>query len=301
MWKPTTWRAVVLLVLVLVTSGCATRMFEPAPADQAAFLDRVVVREAGPVRISATVPTAEEFEALTGLDLHAEGMQPVWLKLENNGSQRVRVALYSIDDQYFSPLEVAWAFRKRYTREGRKAMERWFHETALPRAIPPGESRSGFVHTHLVAGTKGFNVDAYASNAAFSFTFFVPVPGFRPDYMDVRFTELYKPDEIQDLELSDLRTFLASYQCCSRNADGTADGDPFNVVFVGSAVALRRALLRSQWQETESGSEATAMARQHFYQGRYPDGVFYQPRPDGNETRGLRIWLAPIRVAGQPC
>jgi hypothetical protein len=69
---------------------------------------------------------------------------------------------------------------------------------------------------------------------------------------------------------------------------------------VGSANALRRALLRSRWEETQSGSEDTEMAREHFYQGRYPDGVFHESRPDGSETKALRIWMSPIRVDGQP-
>lgn len=291
---------VVLAIFTVFTSGCATRVFEPGAVERSEFVDRLVIQEDGPVRISATVPTAEEIIALTGLDLHDEGIQPVWLKVENNGSRPVRVALYSIDDEYFSPMEVAWAFRKRYTDDSRTAMERWFHESALPRVIPPGESRSGLVHTHLVEGTKGFNVDAYTSNAAFSFTFFVPIPGFRPDYMDVRFTELYDEDEILDIGLDDLHELLATYPCCSVDATGTQQGNPFNVIFVGSPKALRRALLRSQWEETRSGSEDTEMARQHFYQGRYPDGVFFQLRPDGKETKGLRIWMSPIRVDGQP-
>jgi hypothetical protein len=59
-------------------------------------------------------------------------------------------------------------------------------------------------------------------------------------------------------------------------------------------------LLRSQWLETQSGSEETAAARQHFYRGRYPDGVFYQTRPDGQEAKGIKIWMSPIRVDGQP-
>ena len=109
----------ILAVCMLAMSGCATRIFEPRPADQGAFVERMVSQVDGPVRVSATVPTAEEIIALTDLDLYKQGFQPVWLKVENNGSQQVRVALYSIDDEYFSPMEVAWAFRKRYTDDSR--------------------------------------------------------------------------------------------------------------------------------------------------------------------------------------
>ena len=77
-------------------------------------------------------------------------------------------------------------------------------------------------------------------------------------------------------------------------------GDPFNVVFAADPVALRRALLRSDWQETLSGSADTTLARMHYYDGRIPDGTFHKARPDGTERKELRIWLSPIRLGELP-
>ncbi len=290
----------VFIVFLLLASGCATRPFEARDVDKAAFLDRIVTQQQGAVRISATVPTAEEVIAITGLDLYARGIQPVWLRVENNDSRQVRVALLSIDSEYYSPMEVAWYFRKGYSKDGKKAMERWLYEHGMPRIVPPGESRSGLVFTHLAEGTKGFNVDAYTTRQSFNFTFFVTMPGFEPDYMDVRFAELYSDDEIRVVDVPGLRTLLNDVDCCSVDSDGQAGGDPFNVVFVGTPGALRRALLRSQWQETRSGSAESALARRHFYRGRIPDGTFHKSRPDGSEQKELRIWLSPLRVGETP-
>jgi hypothetical protein len=290
----------VLMMFVLVSSGCATRMFESRDAGYASFIGRSVTEVSGNVRISAAVPTAEEIVSITGLDLYEKGIQPVWLEVENNDNRQMRVALLSIDDEYYSPMEVAWAYRKGFSREGRAVMERWFYEHQMPRTIPPGEIRSGLVFTHFVEGTKGFNVDTYTSNESFNFTFFVPMPGFRPDYMDVRFDDLYEADDIQSVDLPGLRRLLADYACCSHDSKGSANGDPFNVVIVATPVALRRALLRSQWQETQAGSPESALARLHYYQGRTPDGTFYKSRPDGSERKELRVWLSPIRVADVP-
>jgi hypothetical protein len=197
-------------------------------------------------------------------------------------------------------MEVAWYYRKGYSREGKAAMERWLYENGMPRVIPPGESGSGLVFTHLTDGTKGFNVDAYTSNQSFNFTFFIPMPGFRPDYMDVRFADLYQPDELHVVDLDGLREKLAAYDCCSVDASGSVMGDPLNVAIVATPVALRRALLRSQWQETQSGSEDAALARQHYFDGRIPDGTFHKARPDGSERKELRIWLSPIRFGDVP-
>ena len=289
-----------LVVYLLVVSGCATRPFEAPELETAAFNDRILAQEQGKVRISAAVPTAEEVIAMTGLDLHGQGIQPVWLKVDNNEQRPVRIALSSIDDDYYSPMEVAWYYRKGYSREGKAAMERWLYENGMPRVIPPGESGSGLVFTHLTDGTKGFNVDAYTSNQSFNFTFFIPMPGFRPDYMDVRFADLYQPDELHVVDLDGLREKLAAYDCCSVDASGSAMGDPLNVAIVATPVALRRALLRSQWQETQSGSEDAALARQHHFDGRIPDATFHKARPDGSERKELRIWLSPIRFGDVP-
>ena len=54
--------------------------------------------------------------------IYAQGIQPVWLQAENRGEERVRVALWSVDEAYFSPMEVAWKNRKGFSKEGRAAM-----------------------------------------------------------------------------------------------------------------------------------------------------------------------------------
>ena len=293
-------RSLWVLALVLITGGCATQVFQPGADASPAFIGRSVTQEIGGVRVSAAVPSAEETRSLTGIDLYASGIQPVWLSLENRDSRQVRIAFRSIDDEYFSPMEVAWTHRKPYNKESRVAMERWFYENAMPRTIPPGETRSGYVFTHVRPGTKGFNLDAYTSRASFNFTFFVPMPGFRPDYMDVDFSDLYDPAEIEEVDTEGLRTLLANHDCCSVNADESGTGDPFNVVIVASPAALRRGLLRSDWQETPAGGSETALARQHYYRGRIPDGTFHKSRPDGSERKELRIWLSPMHVEGRP-
>lgn len=233
--------------------------------------------------------------ALTGLDIYSQGIQPVWLQVKNSGQKLVRVALWSIDDEYYSPLEVAWKNRGGYSNSGRVEMEHWFLENQMPRFIPPGESRSGFVFTHLKRGTKGFNVDVYASNKSYNFTFFVPVPGFKADYTAIELDSLYSEDEMQVFDLDGFRLALEAHPCCSTDEAGS-EGDPFNVILVGTGLAVRRALLRGDWEETEYNSPDTVLAREHRYKGRQPDGIFRKARPDGSESKELRLWSAPMRV-----
>ncbi|KPK34470.1 MAG: hypothetical protein AMJ66_03675 [Betaproteobacteria bacterium SG8_40] len=288
--------SLVFIVALSILSGCASRAFVATPVDQAGFLERAVVQTQQTVRVAAAVPDAKETLALTGLDLYQQGIQPVWLEVTNLGEQPVRTAVRSVDENYFSPMEVAWKYRKRLSEKGRADMERWFFENQLPRRVPAGETRSGFVFTHLAQGTKGFNFDVYSSESSHNFTFFVPIPGFFADYMDVDFQSMYEDGDIVRVDTAGLREALKAVPCCSLNASGDSLGDPLNVVIVGTALAVRRSLLRAQWQETALNAPETTVARTHRFLGRPPDGTFLKSRPDGSERKELRLWLAPLLV-----
>ncbi len=288
-------------MIALVLSGCSGKAFVAADPNRADFLERHVVQEQGPLRIAVAVPDEAETVALTGLPLYSQGIQPVWLEVTNTGPSRMRLAIASIDPDYYSPLEVAWMNRGGYSDEGTANMERWFHEHSIERRIPPGESRSGLVFTHLTPGTKAFNVDVISADlTSWNFTFFVPIPGFTADYMEVDFTGLYAPQDFEEVSLDTLRQRIRNERCCGTDETGTKQGDPFNVVLIASPLALRRALLRAGWHETEAGAADTAIARLQRYRGRQPDGTFMKSRPDGTERKELRLWLTPATNDGEP-
>ncbi|MGD8477843.1 MAG: LssY C-terminal domain-containing protein [Burkholderiales bacterium] len=292
-----------LLVLasgLVLLGGCVSAPFVASPVDRAPFMERALEQTDGTVRVMAAVPDADETRDLIGLDLYAKGIQPVWLQVSNLGDARVRTAPHSIDSAYFSPMEVAWKFRRKFSKKGRADMERWFYENQLPRRIPAGETRSGFVYTHFEKGSKGFNFDVYTSEGSFNFTFFIRIPGFTADYMNVDFDNLYARDEFRVVDINGLRTALESFPCCSKSESGDGIGDPVNVVIVGSRIAVRRSLLRGRWQETALDDPQTAVARTHRLFGRRPDGTFHKTRPDGSERKELRLWASPILVGDTP-
>jgi hypothetical protein len=290
--------ALFILTGLHLLAGCATTPFVVPSVEQAPFIGRAIVETQQTVRVAAAVPDAEETRNLIGVDLYAKGIQPVWLQVTNLGEASVYAALHSIDDEYFSPLEVAWKFRGWFSKQGRADMERWFYENQMPRRIPPGETRSGFVFTHIAKGSKAFNFDAYSSGRSFNFTFVVPMPGFFADYMEVDFEAVYDEDEIRVVDLNGLREALITYPCCSTNESGEA-GDPINVVVVAQERALGLALLRADWEETPANDPETAVARTHRHLGRRPDGTFHKARPDGSERKELRLWLAPLLLGEQ--
>lgn len=282
----------------LLLVACAG--FDARTVDIESYKQRAVVQTQGLVTISAAVPDAQETLELTGLDLYKQGIQPIWLEVKNGTDHPMRVAHWSIDKDYFSPIEVAYMNRSGLSSKGEADMQRWFYETRLLRFIPPRETRSGFVYTHKVKGTKGFNVDAYSSGEDFVFTFFIDVPGFTPDHTTVDFINLYDDKIILRADPNDVLTLYRIIDkvtiCCTLDSDDIREGEPFNLIFIGTPLAVRRAMLRAGWQETAANAPVTARARAHFYRGRPPDATFHKYRPDGGERKELRLWLAPLRV-----
>lgn len=289
------------LALALLMSGCATRGYVGTDVETAPFLSRSMSHQESKLIVTTAVPNAQETEALTGLDLYDQGIQPIWLKVENTGSSPARIAMWSIDSDYFSPIEVAYMNRKKFSGNSYGDLERWFYSNGMPRQIPPGESRSGLVFTHLRQGTKGFNLNIFNEGTAYDFTFFVPMPGFVADFMEVDFASLYPTESIRDLNEDQLRTVLEEeLSCCATDPTGELAGGPLNTVLVATPKALRRSLLRGDWIETASEADVASRARLQHYEGRRPDAIFTKIRPDGNERIQIHLWLAPWRVDSEP-
>ena len=127
-------------------------MYEPVANFQ--IQDRAESQSNETVRVSSAVLGREEAEAIFGVALYDQNIQPVWLEIENKGSEQVRYAMVSTDGEYFSPLEVAYTNRSGFSDEARIEMERRLYRLAMPRYIDPGETRSGFVFTHADYGAK---------------------------------------------------------------------------------------------------------------------------------------------------
>ena len=286
---------------LLLLHGCAGQPYIGTDVSTGSLLARKITLEQDDVRVSSAVPDAGETAKLFGLSLYEKGVQPVWIEVENNSADLLRLSIWSIDSDYYSPLEVAWMNRKGYSGEGQAAMERSLYDAAIDRRIPPGEKSSGFVFTHLKPGTKGFNVDLISDQLrSYTFTFFVPMPGFTPDYVAVDFERLYDDDEIVELDLDTLRPALEQAEYYASDESGTLQGLPLNVAIIGTPIALRRALLRADWAETELGSTIVSVAREQHYAGRPPDSVFIKTRADGTERKVLSLWLTPMRVGQEP-
>jgi hypothetical protein len=282
----------VLPVLSVLCVGCGGHAYVYEPVASIEIQGRAESQSDGAVRVSAAVPGREETAAIFGIDLYDQGIQPIWLEVENNGPEPVRYAMVSTDSDYFSPLEVAYKNRGGFSDEARIEMERRFNELVMPRYIDPGETRSGFVFSHADNGAKGFNVDLFTSGDSMHFTFLLRVPGFVPDYANVDFESIYSPDQLTVVSDDQLREAIRGMPCCSADADGDAAAGAINVVLVGVGDDLLRALLRSHWIET-SATEA-AVSEPDFLFGRQQDAIFRHNSKVDDSSYEIRLWLAPV-------
>jgi hypothetical protein len=282
----------IAFVTVALLSGCGGRSFVHEEPDALDFRARAETQDDGAISVSAAVLGTEETRQLFGLDLYEQGIQPVWLAIGNRGETQARYAPVSTDPFYFSPLEVAYKNRGGYSDQARVDMERHFNRLAMPRYIPPGQTREGFVFTHADRGAKGFTVDVFSAGEGYSFMFLLRVPGFSPDYANIDFATIYEEGEFSVFHGDELRQAVRDLPCCGADDRGDEDTGAVNVVLIGKGRDLLTALLRSRWVETSTAEAADK--EDVFLFGRRQDAIFRYESFAGDSMYELRLWLAPI-------
>ena len=149
----------ILCFLVLVAACSSTP--PTAPAYEGDYLDRAQSQEKDRIRVTAAVPSAAESKAIFGAPLYKRGVQPVWLKIENNRDDMVAFLPVGLDPAYFTPIEAANMDlkEKKKVSDKRSLINEQFFEAGMGSNIPAGGQRSGFVFSQIDEGTKAFNVD----------------------------------------------------------------------------------------------------------------------------------------------
>jgi hypothetical protein len=290
--------------------GCAT--FNPQPLDKAVIYERAETQTERGVRVTAAVLSAAEAELVFDRPLYKEGIQPVWLEIENKTDHRMWFAQVSVDRNYYAPLEVAYLYHSSFAKATNDRIDQYFHEHIFRSPISSGQVRSGFVFTQLEMGTKAFNVDVIGEDQRVrTFTFLIPVEGLQVDHRKVNWNQLYEAgDRVSFDNLETFRNALEALPCCTSGADGTQPADPVNVVIIGDGDDLLYALLRSGWDETAAAEsyEPTAQLPWEFrYQPvkslylfeRFQDAAFRKSRSTLNERNQLRLWLSPFDFQGR--
>lgn len=263
------------------------------------------------------VPSVEESKKLFDVNLAKKGIQPVWVRISNGEDVPIFFMVLHMDEGYFSPAEASYKTRFKSSKKLSLKKDRYFQEKAFPSmTIPPGADYSGYVYVNLDEGTKGVVVTLMGPKLIESFVFIVPVPGFRSDYQEVDINNIYSEQEYLDFEDSEsLRLALEGLPRAVKNKNGSAEGDPLNLVLIGEFEDIVAAFTISGWDETHALYVGTALkttssflfGKTYRYQpisslyvfGRPQDVSFQKARKSINERNHMRFWKTLYRYKGR--
>jgi hypothetical protein len=310
------------MLIIVIAAFMAVRIvyvssnFNPKSFFDVPFRERIQSKVEDAVKVSVAVLSAEESKQIFGVNLAKEDIQPVWVRVENQDSKPYWLMSSGLDPDYFSPLEAAYVNHSIFTKSRNKKIDEHFRVLGFRNPIAPGASVSGFIYANRDEGTKVVDIDLLTKEEIKFFTFFVPVPGTRADYHEVDFDRLYSEDEIKDYDEKELRTALKNLPCCTTNEDGTRQGDPLNLVFIGSREDISTAFVRRGWLHAEQtyGKAIWKTVKSFLFGSRYrysPVSPLYlygrpqdyagqKPRHTVHQRNHLRAWLSPMRYKGKP-
>jgi len=314
--KQVNLRSILFIASILLLYACASP--PPVTPDNAGdYLARAQTQVEDGISVTAGVPDRNETKEIFGDDLYKKGVQPVWLDITNASDKRVTVLPAGLDPGYYSPTEAA-NLNLKLVPGGRStpSLDVRFVDQSLDTVIQPGETRKGFIFSALDEGTKAFNVDVVGKGSLVTFTFFIQVPGLHVDHYNVDWDNLHAADEVQDLDAEALRAYLADQTCCTTDKTAKGDGDPVNLVVIGTPAEVYTAFIRAGWDETETITGSTSWkTMQSFISGgeyryspvsglyvfgRPQDVAFQKARDNIHERNHLRLWMSPVTYEGLP-
>jgi hypothetical protein len=204
--------------------------------------------------------------------------------------------------------------------------------------IQSGLSAEGFVFTTLDLGTKVVHVrllpiglldaespgqrnddlivphEGGSGAATVDFDFAIPVPGISADYLSRDFSALVPPASVEACDQERLVSALEAMPATTTNAAATRQGDPANLVVIGSFESLLAAFA-ARWDESETITLATCwktvkaflLGSSYRYSpvsplylfDRQQDIALQRVRHSINERLHLRLWLSRLSFEGQ--
>jgi hypothetical protein len=302
---------------LVALSACATApRFHLPKGNPQPYLSRALkdVKSQDGVRVTMAVLRPDESEAVFGLPLADQGIQPVWLRIENSGDTSFRFMPVFLDRDYYSAREVAFLFHSSSADDA--GIERELTSQQMPLYIPPHGTVSGYVYTNRSLGMKLVNVELLGHRQLLRFSFARTLPSGEFDYGSLDVEKLYAKDRLQDLPIDSLRSALSAMPCCTTDEPGKTLGDPLNVVVVGDEQEILLAFVRGGWDFTDTVNSGTvrrmvssflfgnpyrnAPVSPLYFEGRHQDFAMQRARSTVSQRNHMRLWLTPLRVEGKP-
>jgi len=315
--KPSQYWAIATLVALL--SGCAAGPGKSPPGDAPLpfQMARMQQQSEGGVTVQLAIPTEAEVSRHLGAGFAEYGIQPIWLRIENASDADLWLLPIAIDPDYYSADEAALVAGAKLDDEARADLLGTLRANAIPLFHGAGRTQEGFVYASHARGGRFVDVRLTGDEASARLRFAVLLPTEGFDYEKSPLRELYsRVDGFPDLNPGELRQRLRELQCCTTNAAGTAEGDPLNVVLVGTGETAMAALSASGWSFTEAitadsvrrmvgaaiaeKSMLTAPVSALYALGRKQEIALQRGRTTISQRNHMRLWLAPFRCEGKP-
>ncbi len=308
------------MLVALLLAACAAGPGKTPPSEESLplHLPRAQSLEKDGVTVRLAIPTEKNAAEHFGVELAKHNIQPIWLRIENDTKDDYWLLPIAIDRDYYSADEAALVTTAHLPKDERADRKQFFRANALPFFLRNGSTVEGYVYATHTRG--GRFVDVRLTRAGgkalrLRFAVLLPTEGF--DYEKSALRQRYaQVDEYPDLTVSQLRERLRALPCCTSNADGSGEGDPLNIVLVGSGEKTVGALAAAGWSFTEAitadsirrmvgaaiaeKSFLTAPISSLYLFGRKQDIALQRGRLTISRRNHLRLWLAPFRCEGEP-
>jgi hypothetical protein len=287
----------------------------PDSSVKQAFMSRAEARQRGAVTVRAAVLTDDEGERYFGGSLADHGIQAIWLGVENASGAQLEFFPIVTDRDYFSESEVERLLGVWWGGGASEAIRAAVSQAPVPDFIPAGQNADGFVFTHREGGAKLFSVGFETNREELLFRFALPIRGMSYAIEKVDFKNIYPPGAIEDVDLPTLREKLGHLSCCATNDAGTENGDPLNIVVVGSGLDALFSFIDRGWRLDEPFDihsvyrtiKAFLFRSEYLHApvsplyvfGRQQEVALQKARNNISLRNHLRLWLAPFSFDGQ--
>jgi hypothetical protein len=272
--------------------------YSPKPQERG-FVEAAQQAEQEDITVRIAALDARQSREFFGVPMARRGIQPLWVRIENRAATRCRLAVVSIDPNYYSPHEAAAAnhysagrrlvtfgllgylvflpllllvpLKMLSAMRANRQMDELFREQAFPlRAIQPGKHSEGFVFTGLDIGSKVVHLRILRVEGPIEFDFNLPVPGIDADYERRELRAPHTLDQVVDCDLPTLFERLGAMPRAVSGPLGIKDGDPANLVVIGEFATILSAF-GARWDETEVITLATCLktAKSFVFGGEY--------------------------------
>jgi hypothetical protein len=308
------WQITGMLLCAGGFTGCAS--FNPKPMETAALRGPALVEERGEVRVRARMLSQAEIRQHFDTKLWKKQIQPIWIEVENNTDHPLWLLKVGVDRDYYPTSEAAYRSHRFAAPRTNQRINEYFRANELSVVHQARSTNAGVVYAGFVRDAKAFNVELLGRGTLQVFHFAQETPGFEADFNLRQVAQREAEMEARELTLEELRAELEGLPSCTTDAGGQKNGDPLNIVMIGSFKTVLQALVRCGWHLTEPegtgvywrtfkaflfGKQYQSAPVSHLYAlGRAQDVALQKPRHSIKQRNHMRLWLTPYRLQGKP-